>query len=345
MTWLFNLFGDEAGKFRRLGIGLILWLVLALIIQVLYPDTSEARYNTAAAYAGFVWKNSSLFIAGLLIVFLIRAAIRARGGSIIRQVRLSFSQDGATYQTYAWRTVLGIVAFMVFMWSFAVIKTRIPVFVPFHGDVMFAQWDRSLFLGRDPWAVFGWIYDLPTVVRGIDMIYDMWAGFLVGAWLAAFVFGAKLARNGLQYCLAVLMTWFIGGVVLATGLSSAGPCYFLEVTGQSDFVGQMDQLRAIGGLRAVDYQQILWAQYQSGVLGLGGISAMPSMHCATAFLMILAFGHHSTFWRWVTIVYFLIILLGSFLLAWHYLVDGLLAIPIAWLGWILAGRLLRGAEP
>jgi len=131
-------------------------------------------------------------------------------------------------------------------------------------------------------------------------------------------------------------------------MSSAGPVYYENVTGLvSPYAEQIAHLTAVNAeypLRAFEYQATLWYIYESPTIGLGGISAMPSMHCASAFLLVLMFGKNP-YLRTAFIGFFVLILITSFVLAWHYAVDGLLAIPISYGCWKLAGWLVKKVTP
>ena len=178
----------------------------------------------------------------------------------------------------------------------------------------------------------------------MDAVYDMWAGILVGTWALCFVAYNYPAHVRFRFPLALLMTWFIGGNIMAILLSSAGPCYYGAVTGLSDpYAQQLATLAALDAestLRAVRYQEILWSVYESPSLGLGGISAMPSMHCATSALLVL-FAWNKPVLRVISLLFFGFIFISSFVLAWHYAVDGVLAVPVAIFAWWCAGRILR----
>src|SRR5690606_5872882 len=89
-----------------------------------------------------------------------------------------------------------------------------------------------------------------------------------------------------------LATWLIVGFVLATALSSMGPCFLEPLTGNPHFAEQMQYL-----YRANESYPVLVLQVQEALLkayvtagpGHGaGITAMPSMHVALAFLTFLA---------------------------------------------------------
>ena len=87
---------------------------------------------------------------------------------------------------------------------------------------------------------------------------------------------------------------------------------------------------------------------QSGLLnGFGGtfigsgISAMPSLHVAMAYLLYLAV---SARLKLIALVYVGLIWIGSVHLGWHYAVDGLLSILVVFLIWRGAGSFVEWLE-
>ena len=239
--------------------------------------------------------------------------------------------------------LIGLASFALFMLAYTTIKTLIPAIAPFAWDEALWRLDRALFLGNDPWTLFQGLYAYPALIRALDVTYDVWAGILVGGWVLAFVLKRPVAER-YRFAVAVLLTWFIGGTLFALVFSSAGPCYYGAVTGLTDpYVAQMAILEAVGGdmpLRAVGYQQALWEIHANPGTGVAGISAMPSMHCATAFLLVLWFWPNRIA-RILSLAFFAVIFVSAFVLAWHYAVDGVVGAVIAFAAWGLAGRLLR----
>jgi hypothetical protein len=78
---------------------------------------------------------------------------------------------------------------------------------------------------------------------------------------------------------------------------------------------------------ALDTQQMLWRDYQHSRTGLGsGISAMPSVHVATATLLALFGWQYSRPYGIALTLFAVIIFIGSIHLGWHYAVDGYAAI-------------------
>ncbi|MEM1086544.1 MAG: phosphatase PAP2 family protein [Pseudomonadota bacterium] len=324
-----------------ISIALAVWACIALLFATAFPDTSTDLVNNASAFSGYVTRNATFFLFGFVILSAFRFLQDSRGKDSATYIREAYSRNPARFLGIPVMLGLSLVSFAVFMLVYSTIKTRIPEILPFAWDQTFAAWDKAVFFGHDPWRLFEWVYDVPVIVRTVDFIYDFWALFLVGSWVVCFISREQSLQRRLQYCLALILTWFIGGNLLALLFSSAGPCYYHEVyAGSTYYADQMAHLNAIGDLRALDHQAMLWSAYSSSSLGLGGISAMPSMHCATAFLFILMFGQ-SGMWRILTVTLFVIIFLGSFILAWHYALDGVLAMLVAYACWRLAGYIAR----
>jgi membrane-associated phospholipid phosphatase len=69
----------------------------------------------------------------------------------------------------------------------------------------------------------------------------------------------------------------------------------------------------------------------------GGISAMPSMHIATATICVLA--ARGTRWFWLALLFLLMTFFGSVYLGFHYAVDTPVAAVVALLCWMITGEL------
>ena len=312
------------------------YFLLASTVKVIFPEDASQSPSALLPYLKYAWKNSSVLLlaAGLLKIWMI--ARESGTDSIFSHLSKNRKILGQDIVRLAGLFFIGMVTFAIFMYSYSTIKTRITAIIPFYSDVFFMELDKALFLGNHPWEVFEWVYNFPLVITFIDFIYDVWALLLVSVFLLSYLSKNQNLVDRFRFPIALIITWFIGGNITATLLSSAGPCYFEDLTGLSSiYAGQFEHLNAISlehELRALTYQKILWDTHISGSYGLGGISAMPSMHCASAFLFVLMARKHK-YLRLATILFFIVIFISSFLLGWHYAVDGLLAIPIALFGW------------
>ena len=107
-------------------------------------------------------------------------------------------------------------------------------------------------------------------------------------------------------------------------------------------MAHLNNVSEISPVWALQVQEDLWAGYMNdGVLA--GISAMPSMHVATAVLMALYAWTHARWAGFVMAVFAILIMLGSVHLGWHYAVDGYVGALIAWIAWRI-GLAVAGRE-
>lgn len=238
-----------------------------------------------------------------------------------------------------------VLALSLFSISFSLLKSAVSVVNPFSWDETFALWDRFLHFGVMPWEWLAPLLSDEVVTYFINFCYNIWF-FVVFFFLLKLAFSMKDNLLRQQYLIAFMLTWFLGGNVLATVFSSAGPAFYGRLGLSPDpYADQMTMLHSIAqsvNVWALEAQNLLWRGYADKNVIAGGISAMPSMHVATAVLFIFGgFGIHRVL-GWAMVVYGSIILVGSVHLAWHYAVDGYVSIAITvfflWLAGILARK-------
>ncbi|MCA8901043.1 MAG: phosphatase PAP2 family protein [Hyphomonas sp.] len=321
------------------------WLVLSTFVKAFVHGTMGGAASPTGSYYDYAIRNSLMFFQAALVIGAIRLAFGILRSGDPDYLSKMIDRARANALRLPVLFVAGIASFGLFMTAYSTFKARIALMHPFAWDQRLADWDKALFLGHDPWTAFSWVYSSPALLRSVDFLYDLWAVLLVGSWMSCFVLTGLGLQRRIRYCLALLATWFVGGNLMALGLSSAGPCYYDYFGAQPGrFDGLFAHLNALPGLRAPDMQAMLWNTFVQDGIGIGGISAAPSMHCATAFLFVLMFGR-TPLWRAVTGAYFAIILCGSVILGWHYLLDGLIGAPVAAACWWACGYLSRRIAP
>jgi hypothetical protein len=240
--------------------------------------------------------------------------------------------------------------------TFSYLKSAIPLLQPFYLDPVLDRWDRALHFGIEPWRLLQPLLGYTWITYLINVIYALW--FFV--FQAVFVLQACAAgdrKRRMQYLLTMALAWTLIGNLAATLMSSAGPCYYaFFVDGPNPYQPLMEYLRGVAGslslnvlghelhlpFTALTMQDILWQSYASGDYGVAkGISAAPSMHLASTWLMWrLAWSMGRTA-RIAGSAFLLLIFIGSIHLGWHYALDGYLAIAGAWALWRATGWLLE----
>lgn len=237
--------------------------------------------------------------------------------------------------------------------SFSLIKALIPAVMPYYLDPFLHAADRMIHFGQDPWALLQPVLGHPIVTYAIDRLYALWL-FVVYFALLLQITSTTDRRLRMHFLLSSMLAWIVLGSVAATLLSSVGPCYFGKIVDAPDTYAplmaylreKVQQTPLLGSsytpeLIAVRVQDLLWDYYQQNDIGFGrGISAAPSMHVASTWLiarMFQTYGRRAAVAAWS---FFAVILLGSVHLGWHYALDGYVSIAGAWALWRSTGWLL-----
>ncbi|CAN1495965.1 Inositolphosphotransferase Aur1/Ipt1 [Paracoccaceae bacterium] len=323
--------------------------VLAIIVAI-YAAISftlhyaESDQNSSAKFA-VVFASFALMIPQMIFLVL-----------FWRLLQLTYVQRSpdrmAALKTEVWSFVtdrdrmlggfIAAVLMTMVLVSFAQLKNLLPVLNPFSWDADFSELDRVLHFGTLPHefldAVFGAHYSLSFFTG----IYNLWL-FLMYFVLVIACFLRTDNPHRIRYLIAFILTWSIGGNLLATLFSSAGPPYFANLGLGSTYEPLMQVLKAhalTGALTVVDTQALLWRWHISGQQ-INAISAFPSMHVASSVLMAIVAFQFSRLLGVLMSLFAMGIMIGSVLLGWHYAVDGYAGGLVAALSWIAAGWLVQ----
>ena len=235
--------------------------------------------------------------------------------------------------------------------SFNAFKQMVLPAAGFHFDPLFAEMDRLLFLGTDPWKLTHAVLGSPDSTWFVDRSYHAWFlpmsfGVVACAWLPSSTY--KL-RN--QYLLSYIAIWIGIGSVLAFLLPSAGPCYYENFVGPNASFAELGrnlvaaEAAAGANLTALANQAGLLGKFGGDSLAVGaGISAMPSVHNGLAVLFAIAAFRINRIAGWLVSAYALLIWVGSVHLGWHYAVDGLFAGALTFGIWRAATRVTSRLE-
>jgi hypothetical protein len=237
------------------------------------------------------------------------------------------------------------VLFASLMISFNDFKQMILPVAGFRFDPLFADLDRLLALGHDPWRVTHFLFGSPTATWFLDKAYHGWFLPMVLGVMVCAVLPAASYRLRTQYMLSYIMTWIGVGSVIAFLLPAAGPCFYQPLVGPApEFVALMDKLvadqAALGSpIGALTIQEHLLSLHGVGPLtGGAGISAMPSVHNGLAILFAFAAFRINRKAGWAMTIYAGLIWIGSIHLGWHYAIDGIASLALSWGIWVAAGR-------
>ncbi len=232
--------------------------------------------------------------------------------------------------------LLPALIFPLFIGAYTWAKCSIPFAVGYGWEQVWAEADYLIF-GLDPWQPLHALFP-PWLAPAWTFFYAVVWGLalgIVGSLVSAF---AKHHFTAVFFT-ALMLSWFIGGILLAYAISAAGPVFahlvdpsmterfeplrvqLLTLLGPDDIVMESQRYLAAGIDRKI-------------ALKGGGISAMPSMHIATATIFIMA--ARRTRWLPLAILFWLLTFFGSVYLGYHYAVDAPVAAVIAICCWLCA---------
>jgi hypothetical protein len=252
----------------------------------------------------------------------VRKMMRAEPDSPIAYLKRSFAARKERFVVLAIGCALTWLQFVTLTWT----KALIPHVTPMWADLMLADADKWIF-GGDPWRLLHQI--TATFEPTIDLLYSFWMG-IIEVCLGA-VLLAKPSRNKSAVLLGFFLMVGIVGVLGQFILPSGGPIFW-ERLGLGDRFSDM-----IPPHHSNWVSDFLWEKYLGDQLGFAnGISAFPSMHVAGATWMVIAMRLIYPKVQFLLWFYFVIVLVGSVALGWHYAMDGVGAIAGTILCFVLA---------
>jgi hypothetical protein len=327
------------------------WIIAFIVGYAIYGllvSTILGHTDTAwpVLYVQYFAPKTLILLVLYGIGRLLYAMLIVRPARLIDHVRNDFAANPEVHRQLLAGLPLALFV-PVFLSVFTSQKSLIPELNAFRWDMTFAEWDRAIHGGIEPWQIVQTIVVHPIVSVAIDFLYCTWFYLIqiICLWQA---FSVKRPHLRMQFFFSFLLVWILLGNVAATFLSSAGPVYYEAVVGVSGPYGSlMHYLHTTNTqfpLWAVAIQEQLWYSYLNPEATITrGISAMPSIHVSLAFLMALL-GWRVRRWLGIALIaYLAVIMIGSVHLGWHYAIDGYAGIVGTYLiwrgvGWVLARR-------
>ena len=311
-------------------------LLAATTIALAAAIASVTGVDGSPAFAPYLGAWASLTLLSLLVWIFVQVAMmaRVRADRPLRKVALDLK--------VRWpQALLPALIFPLFLGSYTWAKSSIPFAVGYRWEEFWADADRLIF-GNDAWRLAHASFP-PSLARAWTFFYSVIWGFALavsGTLVAAFA-GRRFTAT---FFTAMMLSWLIGGIIIAYAISAAGPVF--AHLADPELAAQFQPLRAeLARILAKDDLVLLSQRYlevgasvKVAVKG-GGISAMPSMHIATATIFIIAAWR--TRWLLLAVLFWMLTFLGSVYLGYHYAVDAPVAAVVAVLCWATARRIYR----
>jgi hypothetical protein len=311
----------------------LLWptILLAAMMLSAFALSLVTKVDGSHVFLPYVGAWASITLIAALIRLFIEVA-RLAPQRVDQPLRLAVQAVIAQRQLF----ILSAFIFPTFLGAYTWAKSSIPFIVGYPFEAVWADADRWL-LGDDGWRITHAISPASLAVPWTYFYAMVWGFGLAFSGPIIAVFAGR--RFATIFFTALMLSWLLGGVVLAYALSAAGPV-FAHLADPS-FADRFAPLRAeltnlLGAQNiVVRTQYVLAATLGDGVaIKGGGISAMPSMHIATATTLLLA--ARGTAWIYPAIAFLALTFFGSVYLGYHYVVDAPVAALVAVICWKIA---------
>jgi hypothetical protein len=270
-------------------------------------------------------------VGGLVLTFGVQALL----GVIIRSVVALARKDRQylrTIRTAEWltdslRLFVGA-AMVVFIYGW--IKLVVPIYHPTLFDQALWDLDQRLGFGVAPTIFVLDLLGIPAFLRTIDWLYAniFFASTVVAA---AFFFSEPRREIRIAFANGYAALW-IAGAWLYLAVPSLGPAYaFKDI-----WMVHGDTLRITQTFQALlmrNYQNVLSAargETSGGITIVFGIGAFPSLHVAFQTFVFLWMRRLWTSGEVLFGIFAVAILLGSMITGWHYLIDGIAGVVLAY---------------
>jgi hypothetical protein len=216
----------------------------------------------------------------------------------------------------------GLVAYFVVYVSYRNLKSWDVFLKP--QDDMLLRWDRWLFFGHSPAVLLHDLLGRDVAAQVLTALYESFATIVTLTLVAALAF-APTVRSSYVFIVSAMWAWIIGVgsyyLIPSLGPFHAAPEEFAGLTRTS--VQNTQDLY-------VAQRAYLLAHPQAGD-AFAQISAFASLHCAlTCLIWLMARFYGLRVLSWVAFAFLCCTLVATVYLGWHFAVDDVAGIAIAW---------------
>jgi membrane-associated phospholipid phosphatase len=200
-------------------------------------------------------------------------------------------------------------------------------------DDMLLRWDRDLLFGHSPAVLLHDLLGQDVAARLLTDLYESFSLLVVVALVSALAF-APTVRSSYVFVVSAMWAWIIG-VGSYYLIPSLGPFH----AAPEEFAGLTRTSIQTTQAAYVDQRAYLLAHPQAGD-AFAQISAFASLHCALSFLIFLMARYYGLRKiSWLLGLFVIGTLLATVYLGWHFAVDDVAGLAIAWVS-VQLGKLL-----
>jgi hypothetical protein len=218
---------------------------------------------------------------------------------------------------------LALVAYQVVYLCYRNLKSWDAFLTP--RDGMLQSWDKALFAGHSPAVLLHDMLGQDVAARVLTQWYESFTTVTTLALCAAMAF-APTVRASYVYVVSAMWAWILGVgsyyLIPSLGPFHEAPQEFAGLTRTSIQATQQQYVAQRDHVLAHPQAHDAFAQ----------ISAFASLHCAMTFLIVLMARYYGLRWlTWAAAVFLAGTLIATVYLGWHFAVDDLAGLLLAWI--------------
>lgn len=192
-------------------------------------------------------------------------------------------------------------------------------------DAMLLRWDRWLFFGHSPAVLLHDLLGQDLAARLLTDLYESFSWLVTIALVSALAFTPSV-RQAYVFVVAAMWAWILGVgsyyLIPSLGPFHAAPREFAGLTRTAIQSTQERYLEQRAHLLASPQAHDAFAQ----------ISAFASLHCAlTCLIWLMARYYGLRVLSWVVFAFLIGTLIATVYLGWHFAVDDVAGLAIAWI--------------
>jgi hypothetical protein len=303
------------------------WMLRVLAVVVVFAVVAVARSRQVDVPFrdphGKLFSHKILSTAGMLLAFVAADVVvrwlrgRRHGTSLWVAARSRWTPYRIAM------IAASLVAYQVVYLCYRNLKSW-DVFRPSQ-DPMLQRWDKALFFGHSPAVLLHDLLGRDVAARFLTQWYESFTLVITVALVAAMAF-TPTVRSAYVFVVSAMWTWILGAgsyyLIPSLGPFHERPAEFAGLTRtsiqktQALYVAQRDQLLAH------PHSPDAFAQ----------ISAFASLHCALTFLVFLMARFYGLrVLSWLSAVFLAGTLVATVYLGWHFVVDDIAGLALAWI--------------
>ena len=278
-----------------------------------------------------------------------RAAYRARGVRGYRHALADVVRDRWKGRR-AVLVAVGLASFYATYVAYRNLKGALPFARDGLHDRALLKLDRAMAFGNDPATVLHDVLGTGVAAYVLSAVYLLFLAF-VPLSLGASLVWARNVRTGAFYVTALCLNWLLGTLSYYL-LPSLGPVFVRPM-----LFADLPETGVSALQRSLLESRLEVLADPAGAASIQGIAGFASLHVSivlTGALVVHLLGLHRVL-RWSMWVFFVLTVISTIYFGWHYLVDDVAGVVIAfaavWIGGRASGylpsrrRRAREAEP